>query len=94
MAKDTDAEDPSEVIGVAMWMPPSPPGHQQTWTELYDSWVMWLKSGLINLRYRGRGGLIANRYYLWKKRQAETQAEVLTDPNGYYFCNIVVVSRN
>lgn len=31
------------------------------------------------------------RYYIWKKKQAEAQAEIWTDPKGYYFLNIMVV---
>lgn len=31
------------------------------------------------------------RYYIWKQKQAEAQAELWTDPNGYYFLNIMVV---
>lgn len=31
------------------------------------------------------------RYYIWKNAQAEAQAELWTDPLGYYFCNIVTV---
>lgn len=31
------------------------------------------------------------RYWIWKERQAEAQAELWTQPEGYYFCNIVTV---
>lgn len=31
------------------------------------------------------------RYYIWKTKQAEAQSEIWTDPNGYYFLNIMVV---
>ena len=31
------------------------------------------------------------RYWIWKATQAEAQKEIWTDPNGYYFCNIVTV---
>jgi len=31
------------------------------------------------------------RYWIWKERQAEAQRELWTDPEGYYFCNIVTV---
>jgi GNAT superfamily N-acetyltransferase len=44
----------------------------------------------MNLYY-GRGGLNVKRYWLWKAAQAEAQAELWNDPNGYYFCNIVTV---
>ena len=45
----------------------------------------------MNIRHLGRGGLIYSRYRIWKSSQAEAQKEIWTDPNGYYFCNIVVV---
>jgi GNAT superfamily N-acetyltransferase len=41
--------------------------------------------------YYGRGGLNVKRYWLWKEAQAEAQSELWTDPEGYYFCNIVTV---
>jgi ribosomal protein S18 acetylase RimI-like enzyme len=44
----------------------------------------------MNLWY-GRGGLSTTRYWIWKARQAEAQEKLWTDPNGYYFCNIVTV---
>lgn len=44
----------------------------------------------MNLWY-GRGGLNVKRYWLWKARQAEAQAELWNDERGYYFCNIVTV---
>jgi GNAT superfamily N-acetyltransferase len=44
----------------------------------------------MNLTY-GRGGLNVTRYYKWKEAQAAAQAELWTDPQGYYFCNIVTV---
>lgn len=31
------------------------------------------------------------RYYIWKDRQAEAQSNIWTDPQGYYFLNIMVV---
>jgi ribosomal protein S18 acetylase RimI-like enzyme len=44
----------------------------------------------MNLRY-GRGGLSTKRYWTWKARQAEAQAELWKSERGYYFCNIVTV---
>jgi hypothetical protein len=35
---------------------------------------------------------LSQRYYIWKQRQAEAQADIWTDPQGYYFLNIMVVS--
>ena len=31
------------------------------------------------------------RYYIWKRNQQLLQSQIWTDPNGYYFCNIVTV---
>src|SRR5256885_1669732 len=31
------------------------------------------------------------RYYIWKHRQRLVQTALLTDPFGYYFCNIITV---
>ena len=31
------------------------------------------------------------RYYIWKEKQAEAQSAIWTDPNGYFFLNIMVV---
>ena len=33
----------------------------------------------------------SKRYYIWKERQAEAQSQIWTDPQGYYFLNIMVV---
>jgi hypothetical protein len=35
---------------------------------------------------------LSQRYYIWKQRQAEAQANIWTDAQGYYFLNIMVVS--
>lgn len=32
-----------------------------------------------------------HRYQIWKTKQAEAQAQLWTDPRGYYFANIVAV---
>jgi len=90
VAKDT--EDPEgKVIGISMWMKPRPVDSPQTWSEWADDYVLWFKQGLNLAWYGGRGGLRTKRYWIWKKRQAEAQSEIWTDPNGYYFCNIVTV---
>lgn len=44
----------------------------------------------MNLTY-GRGGLNVRRYWIWKTKQAEAQAQLWDDEKGYYFCNIVTV---
>lgn len=72
-----------------MWLPPS--SGPDSWTSYLHSWLLWSRQVVINATY-GRGGLNVKRYYIWKERQAEMQNEIWTDPNGYYFCNIVTVS--
>lgn len=90
VAKDT--EDPEgKVIGVGMWMKPANVNTKQSWLEWWDSYVLWFKQGLNLVRFGGRGGLNTKRYYIWKREQAAAQAELWTDPEGYYFCNIVTV---
>jgi hypothetical protein len=42
--------------GVAMWVPPKPPGEPQTWFEWSQSWWLWIQQVRMNLWY-GRGGL-------------------------------------
>jgi arrestin-related trafficking adapter 3/6 len=89
------AKDPSDkedrVLGVSMWMKPRPVDQPQTWAEWLDDYMLWFKQGLNLLWYQGRGGLRTERYWIWKREQAAAQAELWTDPHGYYFCNIVVV---
>lgn len=89
VAKDTAA--PDEVLGVSMWMKPRDAQQPQTWSEWADDYVLWFKQGVNVLWYQGWGGLRVNRYWIWKREQAAAQAEIWTDPKGYYFCNIVVV---
>ncbi|KKY17836.1 putative arrestin domain protein [Phaeomoniella chlamydospora] len=81
----------NRVIGVAMWLPPSPASAPQTWTAWYHDYLLWFRQGLQNIRYMGRGGLITKRYWIWKEEQAKIQKELWTDERGYWFCNIVTV---
>ena len=94
VAKDTDAlaEKRDEVVGVSMWMKPRNVNVAQSWGEWWDEYVLWFKQGLNVIWYHGRGGLRTDRYWIWKREQAKAQSEIWTDPEGYYFCNIVVVS--
>jgi len=86
------AKEPGDrkVLGVAMWMPPRSADQPETWDEWMQSWWLWLNQVRMNLSW-GRGGLNVKRYYIWKKNQAMLQKEIWTDPEGYYFCNIVTV---
>lgn len=89
VATDPQSSNPHEILGVGMWMPPS--NGSQSWSSWLDDWVLWGKQISNLVRYRGRGGLITKRYWIWKEQQARAQKEIWTDPQGYYFCNIVVV---
>lgn len=91
VATDSDRPDADEVIGVGMWMPPAPADAAQSWSSWLDDWTLWGKQIRNLVRYQGRGGLITKRYWIWKEQQARAQKEIWTDPQGYYFCNIVVV---
>ena len=102
VAKDKDtssSDDASEssgpaadqVVGVGMWMKPRPVDSPQTWAEWADDYILWMKQGFNLLRYRGRGGLRTQRYWVWKREQAEAQRAIWLDPRGYYFCNIIAV---
>lgn len=91
VAKDTESSKPDEVIGVSMWMSPRKVSSPQSWTEWFDDYILWFKQGLNLVWYQGRGGLRTDRYWVWKREQAKAQEELWTDPEGYYFCNIVTV---
>lgn len=91
VAVDSEDEVPGRVVGVGMWMKPARVDTPQTWQEWWDSYALWFKQGWNLVRYQGRGGLNTKRYYIWKSEQAEAQKELWTDPEGYYFCNIVTV---
>ncbi|KAJ5771216.1 Acyl-CoA N-acyltransferase [Penicillium nucicola] len=88
----TDPDSQSKVLGVSCWLPPSPPKTPQTWSSYLSSWTLTFTQIKNNIRYLGRGGLRTNRYWIWKERQAEAQAKLWTDEQGYYFCNIVAVA--
>ncbi|OCT44901.1 hypothetical protein CLCR_06283 [Cladophialophora carrionii] len=90
VAKDPEDKD-GKVLGVSMWMKPRHADQKPTWSEWVDDYVLWFKQGLNLLWYGGRGGLRTNRYWIWKREQAIAQSETWTDPQGYYFCNIVTV---
>lgn len=90
VAKDTEDSD-GKVLGVGMWMKPRNVNEKQTWLEWFDEYLLWFKQGLNIIWYQGRGGLNTKRYWIWKHEQAIAQSELWTDPEGYYFCNIVTV---
>ncbi|KAL3438091.1 acyl-CoA N-acyltransferase [Aspergillus tetrazonus] len=96
VAVDTDAELDSaagdkRIVGVSCWLAPYPLSKSESWYSWSQSWLLWFRQGLNNLRHGGRGGLNIRRYYLWKERQAECQKAIWDDERGYYFCNIVAV---
>ena len=91
VAKDADSQAPDQVIGVSMWMRPQNVDQPQSWSEWVDEHILWFKQGLNLVWYQGRGGLRTDRYWVWKREQAKTQKAIWTDPNGYYFVNIVTV---
>ncbi|KAF3906109.1 hypothetical protein ABW21_db0209412 [Orbilia brochopaga] len=76
--------------GVAMWVSPKPLDAKPTWDDWWQDWALWFRQVGMNARF-GRGGLRVNRYYLWKECQAKMHAEVLTNPPGYWFCNILAI---
>ncbi|MCJ1415612.1 hypothetical protein MMC32_001944 [Xylographa parallela] len=93
VAKDPTAETEAgreRVLGVAMWLPLRKADKGESWDEWMQGWVLWGKQVGMNLWW-GRGGLNVKRYYIWKQRQAQAQAALWDDPEGYYFCNIVTV---
>ena len=90
VAKDTDDKE-GVVLGVSMWMKPRNINQKQTWGEWIDDQILWLKQGWNLIWYQGRGGLNTKRYWIWKHEQAIAQSEIWTDPQGYYFCNMVTV---
>lgn len=75
-----------------MWLPPAPLSSPEPWPLYLSSWLLWFQQGLLNLRFLGRGGLNAKRYWIWKDHQAKIQKKLWADEQGYYFCNIVTVS--
>lgn len=91
VAKDTDSEDPERVVGVSMWIKPRRSDAPQSWSEWVDDYVLWFRQGVNILWYRGWGGLRLNRYWIWQREHTAAQNEIWTDPEGYYFVNIVVV---
>ena len=89
VATDPKSSNPDQILGVSMWIPPS--DGTQSWSSWLDDWALWGKQIWNIVRYQGRGGLITKRYWIWKEQQARAMKEIWTDPQGYYFCNIVVV---
>ncbi|KAF1965654.1 acetyltransferas-like protein [Bimuria novae-zelandiae CBS 107.79] len=84
------SDNPSKILGCAMWLPPHVPSEPQSWSLYLSFWYLWFNQIRMNLWY-GRGGLSTKRYWIWKERQAEAQKELWTSDKGYYFCNIVTV---
>ncbi|KAJ5682353.1 hypothetical protein N7462_005518 [Penicillium macrosclerotiorum] len=95
VAKETSSSSsssPTPILGVSCWLAPHPPSQPESWYSWFQSWVLTFNQIATNIRYRGRGGLRTNRYWIWKAQQQAAQAQIWDDPRGYYFCNIVAVS--
>jgi len=45
VAKDTEDNDPDNVLGVSMWMKPRNVQEKQTWSEWIDDYILWFKQG-------------------------------------------------
>lgn len=88
---DGGKESDGKLLGVSMWTTPAMTSQPQTWSDWLNDYRLWLGQGLNVLYYRGWGGLRRDRYWIWKREQAECQKELWTDDQGYYFVNIVVV---
>ncbi|CAL5871136.1 uncharacterized protein PFLUO_LOCUS5382 [Penicillium psychrofluorescens] len=87
VAKEQDA-----ILGVSCWLAPQPTSTPESWYSWVQGWSLSFNQLVNNIRYLGRGGLRANRYWIWKARQTEAQSQIWDDPLGYYFCNMVAVS--
>lgn len=85
-------DEAGKVIGVSMWTTPDMTSKPTSWSDWFNDYRLWFEQGLNVLWYRGWGGLRRDRYWIWKREQAKCQKELWTDPNGYYFVNIVTVS--
>lgn len=81
-----------KVLGVSMWTTPAMTSQPQSWSDWFNDYRLWMEQGVNVAWYRGWGGLKRDRYWVWKREQANCQEELWTDKNGYYFVNIVVVS--
>ena len=67
-----------EVVGISMWSPPASPTDPatQSWYDWYHDNLLWVKQGFNWIYYRGHGGLILRRYWVWKAQQARAQARI------------------
>ncbi|KAK5939265.1 hypothetical protein PMZ80_008568 [Knufia obscura] len=85
-------DEAGKLLGVSMWTTPAMTSKPQTWGDWINDYRLWIEQGVNVLWYQGWGGLKRDRYWVWKREQAECQRELWTDEMGYYFVNIVVVS--
>ncbi|KAJ5578176.1 uncharacterized protein N7459_007140 [Penicillium hispanicum] len=90
--KDESSASAAPILGVSCWLAPHSPAQPESWSSWLQSWVLSFRQLVNNVWYRGHGGLRTHRYWIWKARQHEAQAQIWDDPRGYYFCNIVAVS--
>ncbi|KAF3906406.1 hypothetical protein ABW20_dc0105046 [Dactylellina cionopaga] len=64
--------------GVAMWVGPKPLATKPTWDDWWQDWALWFRQLGMNSRF-GR------------ECQAKMQSEAWTNPEGYWFCNILTI---
>ncbi|KAF3483184.1 acetyltransferase [Arthroderma uncinatum] len=91
LLRNASSSSPARVVGIAMWLLPHPRSKPDSWFTYFQEWLLSFRQLLTNIRYMGHGGLLVNRYKIWKAAQAQVQDELWTDRRGYYFCNVVAV---
>ncbi|PKY06396.1 hypothetical protein P168DRAFT_288348 [Aspergillus campestris IBT 28561] len=91
LQQSSTPDKPARIVGVSWWFPPSPAS--PTWTTLAQDWLLSARQLVFNIRFGGRGGLNLRRYRLWKALQRDAHAKLWTDPQGYYFCNVLAVDE-
>ncbi|EAS27829.1 acetyltransferase [Coccidioides immitis RS] len=79
------------VVGVSMWLKPHVAGQSESWPSRFQDWLLSFRQLVTNVQFGGRGGLLVRRYWIYKDSQFKAEQKFLTDPQGYYHCNIVAV---
>ncbi|EEA23207.1 hypothetical protein TMatcc_002064 [Talaromyces marneffei ATCC 18224] len=90
--KQQQQQRDGRIVGVSCWLAPQPASTPQSWYAWYQLQLLSLRQLITNIRFLGHGGLITQRYWIWKEQQTAAQQEIWTDKErGYYFCNMVTV---